>query len=1014
MPYCLASPATAEKAGTVKRFDARYWTVDFPRPMMASAVTTGPHAVRVEAVFYRADDLAGLIWEAEDRHDHPLLAYETARDFRRCTLRFRWRSGGLVPLDAVHGPTLTIEGRDAAGAARSWYVRLWNYAAGAPEDAAVALDFSALAGGWEKDDPVWAGDVDRMFVSLVAPGYSGAAAPLPAAAEGWCELSDIGCEGSGSVLSIGDAVLPEHGLRIASGYDDSYHLTPARVLRNALALGWRKVVNHYVGMSHYFRLGADLKVTGALNGPCAAWHRDFLARAKALGFEVILSLSYELLDAHCPEDWKQRAQDGAPALTGWSPPSALLSPANAAAMSYLKGVALAFAGLAAGAGQRVRFQVGEPWWWITADGRICLYDAAAVAALQPAPIVDMRAALSPAQKATLDAAGALLAASTASLCVAVKGAHPAAETLLLAYLPTVDDPAMPEAKRANLPTQWVWPAFDVLQLEDYDWVTQGRRQRSRAGRTAAAARLGYPDERQHYFAGFVLRSEDRAQWSRIAGAAAEAAASGIAETFVWALPQVLRDGFVYFDGEADMDSFDDVRFPVALGREASVEPSFSTDVVTTGGGAEQRNSAWADARLRYDAGPGLRSEEDLHALLSFFRARRGAAVGFRFEDPLDNSCHRHGRRRADRIRACEAIRRAGAADHAARCGIGAPLGCGRRAHGRVGAGGRRDRRLRCRSGGGAGGARGLSLRRAGALCRGPARLQPRDVPGRRNSVRAAGRDQGGGAVSIVDKPLTTIAFCWRIERGDGVALGFTSHDRHLSVGGFLYRSAPGILPSAVGLSTGFEIDRLEVRGALTSDAIRADDLACGRWDGARLSMFIVDWEDPAAEPMPVARGALGDVVLRGSGFEAELCGPAAALERPVVEQTSPECRAQLGDKRCRVDMAARVRVTRIAAVTAETVVEIEAGAGGDYGHGRLRWLGGANCGLSCAVAASAGSVLTLRDPPHFPAEAGDLVEVAEGCDKSFAVCAGRFGNALNFRGEPHLPGGDLLSRYAGA
>ena len=90
--------------------------------MMASAVTTGPNALRVDAVFYKANDLAGLIWEAEDRWDHPLLAYQTARDFRRCVLRFRWRSGGIVPLDAVHGPTLTIEGRDAAGQPRSWFV----------------------------------------------------------------------------------------------------------------------------------------------------------------------------------------------------------------------------------------------------------------------------------------------------------------------------------------------------------------------------------------------------------------------------------------------------------------------------------------------------------------------------------------------------------------------------------------------------------------------------------------------------------------------------------------------------------------------------------------------------------------------------------------------------------------------------------------------------------------------------------------------------------------------------
>ena len=101
MGHWLARAGSAKTLGTVKRFDARYWTVNFPRPMMASAVTTAPDALRVDAVFYRTDDLAGLIWEAEDRHDHPLLAYETTRDFRRCRLRFRWRSGGVKPLDAV-------------------------------------------------------------------------------------------------------------------------------------------------------------------------------------------------------------------------------------------------------------------------------------------------------------------------------------------------------------------------------------------------------------------------------------------------------------------------------------------------------------------------------------------------------------------------------------------------------------------------------------------------------------------------------------------------------------------------------------------------------------------------------------------------------------------------------------------------------------------------------------------------------------------------------------------------
>lgn len=635
MAHWLAPAGGAKVLGNVKRFDARYWTVNFPRPMMASIVTIAPDALRVDAVFYKADDLAGLIWEAVDRWDHPLLAYETARDFRRCQLSFRWRSGGVKALDAAYGPTLTIEGRDEEGGARTWYVRLWNYAEGSAEDAAIHLDFSALAGGWAADDPVWAGDVDRMFVSLVAPDYSGEDEVLVAPAEGWAELSEIRCDGSGSVLAIGDVLVPEHRLRIATGYDDLYHLTPARMLRGIVQLGYRGLINHYVGMSHYFGLDGGI-AAAALNAPCRAWHGDFLTRAKALGFEVILSLSYELLDQYCPEGWKQRAANGDPALTGWDPPSTLLSPAKAEAMAFLQDIARAFAGLAAAAGQPVRFQIGEPWWWVMPDGRICLYDAAAVAAFDPAPIDDVGGPLDAGQLATLDDAGAVLAASTAALCGVVRDVAADAQCLLLLYLPAVLEPS--EARRANAPAAWAAPAFDVLQLEDYEWVTGGQTGKTAPGIAGMAARLGYPIAAQHYFAGFVREPGDPGLWEPVAAAAAAAARRGTAETFMWALPQVLRDGFVHFDlGEEEVNAFDDVRFPVALGRAVSVEPVFSTAIVTTQSGAEQRNADWADARLSFDAGPGVRDEADLHALIAFFRGRRGAAIGFRLEDPFDHS-----------------------------------------------------------------------------------------------------------------------------------------------------------------------------------------------------------------------------------------------------------------------------------------------------------------------------------------------------------------------------------------
>ena len=654
MPFWLAKERSAQATAWLQRFDSRFWTVDFPRPMMAAATTPAPDALRIDAVFLRRNDLAGIIWDSADRWDHPLLGYDTDRDYSRSALSFRWRSAGVLPLDAVNGPTLTIEGRDAAGNPRAWYVRLWNYASGAPDDAQVTLRFSDLAGGFlhpGEADPIHPADIDRMFISLVAPGYDPADdAPLAAPVEGWAQLSQIRCEGERAMLRVGDVMVPPHGLGIATGYDDAYNQTPARLLRTIRGLGYRGSINHYVGMSHFMRLVSD-GVGGYAVDPAApaltvaaeAWHRAFFAEAQALGYSVIASLSYELLAQHCPDAWQQRDFEGTPARTGWAPPSALLSPANPAAMAWLEKVARAFVALQIEAGLPVRFQLGEPWWWITSAGRICLYDDAAQAAFGGAPpvIADLRALLDAAQRALLDAAGALLAASTAALATAVRDEAGAAgaEVLLLAYLPTVLDPAMPQARRANLPLGWASPAFDALQLEAYDWVTGGAEALHAAGIAEATARLGYPVAEHHYISGFVLNPDAGPGWRAIDAAVDASRARGVAESFVWALPQVCRDGYVRLpppdDDEDDMQAFDDVLYPLPLGLDAAVAPEFSTAVLVTASGHERRNALWSDARLRFDAGPGVRSEADLGALIAFFRARRGRARGFRLRDPAD-------------------------------------------------------------------------------------------------------------------------------------------------------------------------------------------------------------------------------------------------------------------------------------------------------------------------------------------------------------------------------------------
>jgi len=630
----------------VKRFDPLHWSVDFPRGTIASVITTPDgHGLNVQAEFLRKGDLVGLIYESEDGRAHPAHARETNRDYSGCTLSFRWQSSGLIALDQPNGPTLTIEGKDAGGSPRIWLVRLWNYANGAPDNAVVTLDFDALDGGYALPvdaDRVDPRAIDRMFLSLVPPDYEeGSEVIRPAPAAGTAAISEIRCDGPSSVLAINDAVVHEHSLRIATAYDDMYNLPPERIVQAVERLGYRGLINHYIGMSHYFGLdgAGNLDPARTFNAPALAWHRDFARAAKARGYDVIWSISYEILEIFCPDGWKQRAFDGSLALTAYEPPSTLISPASAAGIAFLSSVADELVAIASEAGLRPQVQLGEPWWWVKPQGAICLYDDAAKAAFggSPVEIDNVRGPLNSAQLALLDQAGTVLAASTAQIATTVKLANPSAETLLLIYLPSVLDPTAPEVRRANVPVAWARPAFDVLQVEDYEWVTSRRDGLRSAAYGEIDARLGYPANEQQYLSGFVPTAAEREQWSAIIDAALEARARGCAEAILWALPQVLRDGLTIFGEEQAVAPFDDVTFPIEIGAEASVSPGFSTNVVTSASGFESRNANWAQARLRFDAGPGVRGDSELATLIAFFRARRGPAVGFRFRDPYDFS-----------------------------------------------------------------------------------------------------------------------------------------------------------------------------------------------------------------------------------------------------------------------------------------------------------------------------------------------------------------------------------------
>lgn len=259
--------------------------------------------------------------------------------------------------------------------------------------------------------------------------------------------------------------------------------------------------------------------------------------------------------------------------------------------------------------------------------------------------------------------------------------------------------------------------------------------------------------------------------------------------------------------------------------------------------------------------------------------------------------------------------------------------------------------------------------------------------------------------------LETAATFWRVIRRDGVALGFTAHDRDLWFDGVLHRAAPGMVPSAIRRSADFEPDSAEVEGALSHDSIRSADLAQGRFDGARVLIGVVDWE--SRERQVLYRGTIGTVSEQAGTFTAALQSRKIELQRDPVPRTSPSCRAVFCGPGCTLSpprfshdgvVTAFSLATNAAAVTAPV-------AAAELVGGTLRWLDGPHAGQTQGIAGIAGGALVLDSPLDQAPPAGSRVLLREGCDRRLQTCATRFANAVNFQGEPHLPGNDHVTRY---
>ena len=261
--------------------------------------------------------------------------------------------------------------------------------------------------------------------------------------------------------------------------------------------------------------------------------------------------------------------------------------------------------------------------------------------------------------------------------------------------------------------------------------------------------------------------------------------------------------------------------------------------------------------------------------------------------------------------------------------------------------------------------------------------------------------------------LEAVATFWRIYRKDGVALAFTTHDRDIWLGGLLHRSAPGLLPSSVRLSAALEDDGVDIQGALSHDTIAPADLAAGRFDRATIDVGVLDWE--TGEHAVLYRGTIDKVLRDAITFTAEMRSLKAVLESDRLPRSSPTCRAVFCGPGCGLSPPRFERETVIAGLARESDAVLIAGIDVEaYRFGRLRWIDGPHAGQVMQIRAIADGALIVDRDIDFAVQPGTRVHLREGCDHHFDTCTNRFDNAINFQGEPFLPGNDLLAQYRSA
>lgn len=559
----------SEKSYSLFRGDC--WTINNNFESSAAITSKIDSELIVTGTFRTQSDMVGIYWNSKDTIQHPYISYGEVYDYSNVILDFDYNMNGCTDFNDGR-ISITIETNDR----NIYYLKMNRFI----RNNHVQLNFNnltVLSGdtyieeGQSKiateEFSIDVTNIKNIMFTLIPENYeSNNEYTIMKNQEFFCKIKNIKVKNG--FIKKEYLNLDSNGYRLCEGYDDIYHLNPYRLANEMRKLGYMGWVDLYIGASHFYEKEGTIgdKILNLnfnhnrtekmvlnqdvpLNNAFISWLKCYCKELKKNDFNnLIISISMENLQ--CPIEWRQITSNGDFAITGWTPSTFFLSPCNESAVTYMEKVSRACLDILKENNLKPILQMGEAWWWWNENDRPnqppCFYDEATKEKFREEFGRELPTYLTSKDEfneEVIDWLNHQLVNYSDRLRAVVKHNNYKGDYMALFFPPSVlDENRVPLMMREvnYLKDAYTPQKLDALQLEDYDWVTE--KNSSHKDVYLIGAKLGFPDNKIHYFGGFVQYPEDSEEfWPLIENSMKEAKERNFGEVFVWAGSQIRRD-----------------------------------------------------------------------------------------------------------------------------------------------------------------------------------------------------------------------------------------------------------------------------------------------------------------------------------------------------------------------------------------------------------------------------------------------------------------------------------------